>query len=217
MPLSVTATFLDTSAATAEFLGSPAVAAVWDRPSALAELAVSGLAGHLARQVTQVPIVLAQTDGSADDGHETISALEHYERISWIGAALDADVNVSIRQDSDAEAVGGPVGLAKRTVQAVEELRATLPATPPERRVFLPQGPWCLTLDDYLTTRLLEIVIHTDDLAVSVGVQPPALPEEATDTVLTLLTRIAASRLGPETVLRAFARKERAPASIAVF
>jgi hypothetical protein len=88
---------------------------------------------------------------------------------------------------------------------------------PSERRVFLPQGPWCLTLDDYLTTRLLEIVIHTDDLAVSVGAQPPALPEEATGTVLTLLTRIAASRLGPETVLRAFARKERAPASIAIF
>jgi hypothetical protein len=217
MSSSVTATFLDASAATADFLGSPAVAAAWDRPSALAEFAVSGLAGHLARQVTQVPVLLAQADDSADNGHETISALEHYRRISWIGAALDADVNVSIRRGSDAEAVGGPVGLAKRTEQAAAELRATLPATPPERRVFLPQGPWCLTLDDYLTTRLLEIVIHTDDLAVSVGAQPPDLPEEATDTVLTLLTRIAASRLGPETVLRAFARKERAPASIAVF
>jgi hypothetical protein len=217
MPPSVTQTYLDASAATAEFLGSPAVIAAWDRPSALAEFAVSGLAGHLARQITQVPVLLARTDDSADDGHETISALEHYERISWIGAALDADVNVSIRRDSDAEAVGGAAGLAKRTEQAVAELRATLPAAPPERRVFLPHGPWCLTLDDYLTTRLLEIVIHTDDLAVSVGVRPPALPGEATDTVLTLLTRIAASRLGPETVLRAFARKERAPASIAVF
>lgn len=217
MPPSVTQTYLDVSAATAEFLGSPAVAAAWDRPSALAELAVSGLAGHLARQVTQVPVLLARTDDSVDDGHETISALEHYKRISWVGAALDAGVNVSIRRDSDAEAADGPVGLAKRTEEAIAELRATLPATPPERRVFLPQGPWYLTVEDYLTTRLLEIVIHIDDLAVSVGTQPSALPAEATDTVLTLLTRIAAARLGPETVLRAFARKERAPGSIAVF
>jgi hypothetical protein len=52
---------------------------------------------------------------------------------------------------------------------------------------------------------------------VSVGTETPALPAEATDTVLILVTRIAASRLGAHTVLRAFARRERAPESVVIF
>jgi hypothetical protein len=41
--------------------------------------------------------------------------------------------------------------------------------------------------------------------------------EQATDTVLTLLTRLAARRHGPAAVLRALSRAERAPATIAAF
>jgi hypothetical protein len=83
MPPSVTQTYLDASAATAEFLGSPAVAAAWDRPSALTESTVSGLAGHLARQITAVPALLADVSESAVDGRPTLSVLEHYDRIDW--------------------------------------------------------------------------------------------------------------------------------------
>jgi hypothetical protein len=217
MAPSVTSTYLAAAATTAEFLASPAVAAAWDRPSALTELAVSGLAGHLARQITAVPGLLASATGSPAGGHETLSALEHYDRISWVGAPVDADVSVAVRRNGEEEAADGPADLAERTAEAVAGLGAALPEAPPGLLIFLPYAPWYLTLDGYLTTRLLEIVIHADDLAVSTGAEPPPLPAEATDTVLTLLTRIAAARLGPEMVLCAFARKERAPASITVF
>jgi hypothetical protein len=60
-------------------------------------------------------------------------------------------------------------------------------------------------------------VIHIDDLAVSVHTPPPQLPDEATDTVLVLLTRLAVRRHGTAAVLRALSRKERAPATIAAF
>lgn len=216
MSSSVTSVYLDAAGAAATFLAGQEVAAVWDRPSALPEFGVGGLAGHLARQITQVPVLLALADEGATAGRETISALDHYGRITWVGAPLDAEVNVSIRQESDDEAAAGPADLAKRTADAVAELRDSLAGRPGDSRVFLPHAGWCLTLDGYLTTRLLEIVIHADDLAVSTGAPFP-LPAAATDLVLTLLTRIAARRHGPEAVLRAFARRERAPETIVVF
>jgi hypothetical protein len=76
---------------------------------------------------------------------------------------------------------------------------------------------WSLTLEDFLITRMLEIVIHIDDLAVSVHVAPPPLPEEPTTVVLALLTRLATRRHGEAAVLRALSRQERAPATIAAF
>jgi len=45
------AAYLEAAGSAVALLSDPAVAAAWDRPSALAQLAVSGLAGHLARQV----------------------------------------------------------------------------------------------------------------------------------------------------------------------
>jgi Mycothiol maleylpyruvate isomerase N-terminal domain len=216
MPSSVTSVYLDAAGAATTFLADQEVAAAWDRPSALAEFPVSGLAGHLARQITQVPALLALTDEGAAEGRETISVLDHYDRSAWIGAPLNAGVNMSIRQDGGDEAAGGPADLAKRTAAAAAELAGTLRERPADGLVFLPHAGWCLTLDGYLTTRLVEIVIHADDLAVSTGAPFP-LPAPVTDLVLILLTRIAARRHGPEAVLRAFARRERAPETIVVF
>jgi hypothetical protein len=37
-------------------------------------------------------------------------------------------------------------------------------------------GRWFLRFDDFLLTFLVELVVHTDDLAVSVGIPTPDLP-----------------------------------------
>jgi hypothetical protein len=212
MPEPIAPLYLAAAAAVADFLGSPEVAAAWGRPSALAEMTVSALAGHLARQVTMVPELLTR----GTNGVDTVSLEQHYERSAWSAAPLDAEANVAIRRTSEREAVAGPAEVAARTAAVVAGLRETLPALPEERLVFLPWGPWCLTLHDFLTTRLLEMVVHGDDLAVSVGVRA-VIPDRATSTVLALLTRLAARRHGPEAVLRAFTRRERAPGSILAF
>ena len=87
--------------------------------------------------------------------------------------------------------------------------------TPDEELVAL---PWIkdrvMTLEDFLTTRLLELVIHTDDLAVSVGVPTPQAPDSAYERVIALLTQLAVRRHGQVAVLRALSRAERAPESI---
>jgi Mycothiol maleylpyruvate isomerase N-terminal domain len=207
--------YLDAAAVAANLIASPQVAARWNEPSALSEMAVGSLAGHLARQITGVPARLA--DQQLPDKAELLTVPEHYARVRWAGAALDDEANVSIRRDSDDEAAGGPDDLARRTRTAVAQLRDALPAEQGGRAIYLPWTGWALTLEDFLTTRLLEIVVHVDDLAVSVDVVPPNLPEQATDTVLALLAQLAARRHGPAAVLRALTRQERAPATITAF
>lgn len=57
--------------------------------------------------------------------------------------------------------------------------------------VLIPWQGWSLRRDDFLHTRALEIVVHTDDLAVSVGVPTPEFPPEVFAPVRDLLVRLA--------------------------
>jgi Mycothiol maleylpyruvate isomerase N-terminal domain len=207
--------FVQAAASAAALLRDPAVAASWDGASVLEEFSVAGLAGHLARQVLAVPRVLEQPV-PAD---QPVSLADHYARVSWIGAALDNEANAEIRRggEDEAAAAGGAAALAASTAAAVETLRTTLPAEPAGRLVCPSWVSWTLTLDDFLITRMMEIAVHSDDLALSVGVATPALPPAVLDPVLDLLTRLAVRRHGPTAVLRALSRSERAPATIAAF
>ena len=62
---------------------------------------------------------------------------------------------------------------------------------------------------------MMEIAVHNDDLACSVGLPTPVLPDHVTDTVVVLLARLAVGRHGPFAVIRSLSRAERAPASVA--
>ena len=210
------ALYLESATAAATLISSPEVAARWDEPSALREMTVAGLAGHLARQITRVPDQLSRRE-PLPEGTEVITVLDHYARVEWIDAPPEAEVNVAIRRDADAEATTGPRALADRTVNAIARLTTMLPAEDGDQPYYLPWTGWALSLAGFLTTRLLEIVIHIDDLAVSVDVPPPPLPEPATDAVIGLLTRLSTRRHGTAAVLRALSRTERAPATIAAF
>ncbi|HEY0541162.1 MAG TPA: maleylpyruvate isomerase N-terminal domain-containing protein [Actinoallomurus sp.] len=202
--------YLTAAAAVAELLAAPEVAAAWHEPSALAKLSVQGLAGHLAGQVFFVSQVL---DGP-EPTEENISIHEYYARASWIGSDLDDEFNQGIRTMGEKDAADGPAALAAEVATTVRGLRTVLPGAP-SRSVRRPSwGPWSLSLDDFVTSRLLEIAVHSDDLAYSVGVPTPALPAEAVETVVDLLSRIALRRHGATSVLRGLSRSERAPASI---
>ncbi|MEO5833095.1 MAG: maleylpyruvate isomerase N-terminal domain-containing protein [Nakamurella sp.] len=205
--------FIEAATAAADLLADPAVRAHWAGLSALPEFRVSGVAGHLALQVRYVAAFLAEPAPTGPAG--TLAA--HYGQADWIGAAIDDEANVSTRNDGEAAAVDGPLTLAAEVAAMVSDLAVALPAADAERLVRLPWADRLLTLDDFLLTRVMEIAIHSDDLAVSVGVATPALPPEVTDPVLALLTSIAARRHGALPLMRALSRRERAPESIAAF
>ena len=205
--------YLQAAASAAALLDDPAVAAAWDAASALPEFSVAGLAGHLARQVVAVPRVL----GQPVPAEQPTALLDHYARVPWVGAALDNEANVDIRRGGEDEAANGAAALAARIGVAVDALRTALPAEPADRLVHPAWVSWTLTLDDFLITRMMEIAVHSDDLALSVGIATPPLPPAVLDPVLTLLTGLAVRRHGPTAVLRALSRSERAPATIAAF
>ncbi|MGH3506653.1 MAG: maleylpyruvate isomerase N-terminal domain-containing protein [Nocardioidaceae bacterium] len=196
-----------------ELLSRPEVAAGWHEPSALPEWTVGGLGGHLAGQIFSVVDVV----GAPPADQDPISVDEHYARAAWVSAGLDDEVNIGIRAGGDDNAAPGPAELLARANQALGRAADLLDRQPEGRVALIPWQGWALRLDDFLITRMMEIAVHSDDLACSVDVEAPLLPAEVLEPVLALLTRLAITRYGQSAVLSALTRSERAPATIAVF
>jgi hypothetical protein len=174
---------------------------------------VRGLAGHLAFQILAIPRIVAAPLPS----EPTISLVEHYQRVAWVGADLDEEINVSIRAGGEQEAAGGPAALVAQVDSMLAEMSKGLAAEPNRPVRIALWGPWSLTLDDMLIARTMELVVHSDDLAVSVGIPTPEFPAGPFNTVLDLLSRLAVARHGQPAVLRALSRAERAPDTIVAF
>jgi hypothetical protein len=194
-------------------LGRPEVAARWGRPSALAKWSVGGLAAHLAAQAF-LGVSLLEAEPAEK---EPIDLAEHYRRAAWVNATVDDDVNVGIREGGEREAADGPEALLARLLEARARLEPLLAATAPDRPLLLPWQGWALARDDFLVTRMMEITVHSDDLAASVGISAPDLPDDVLTPVFGLLTRLAVRRHGQGAVVAALTRAERAPRAINAF
>jgi uncharacterized protein (TIGR03083 family) len=206
-------TFLAMAQVTLDLICDVSVVDGWSRSSALRGFTVGGLAAHLGGQVTEADAVLSG-DASPDD---VIDVTEHYQRGAQVLADWNSELNVAIREAGEQSALAGPGGVADLTTAALERLRQRLPAEPRDRVIDFPWTPWNLTLDDFLAAKTLELVVHSDDLAVSVGLPTPEMPGEAVDAAIRVLADVAGRRHGPFAVIRAFCRAERAPESVAVF
>ncbi len=204
-------TFLTAARISADLARRREVAEHWTQESACAGMSVGGLAHHLVQQLTNTVRILAAEPH--DDA--PIPLLEHYQRAAWVTADLDDEVNVRIREDADGDAAGGPDGLTPVVDDALAELPVLLAASADV--VLIPWQGWSLSTEDYLTTRLMEMVVHSDDLAASVGVPTPEFPEEVLAPVFGLLTGVAARRHGQVAVVRALSRPQRAPDIVSAF
>jgi hypothetical protein len=204
----VHADYLVAAQSALDLVGQVPVVLRWSEPSALQELSVAGLAAHLGSQVLAVRAALTTGTGVTDE--KPVTLIEHYERVQWLGAGLDNAANVAIRERSEADAAQGHDALVATLGGAIPEIRTAFGSLelPPAMR--MPAWEWSLSFDDYLLTRVLEIVVHSDDLAVSVDVPPPPLPEPVLGPVLALLVGVALRRHGQAALVRALARSERA-------
>jgi len=120
-----------------------------------------------------------------------------------------------VREKSGAQAEDGPDVAVALQARAVAELPAALADSPDT--VLIPWQGWRMPTDDFVVTRLMEMVVHSDDLAASVGVPAPDFGPAVLEPVLGLLTGLAVVRHGQDSVVRALTRPQRAPASIAAF
>ncbi|MFC9330738.1 maleylpyruvate isomerase N-terminal domain-containing protein [Kitasatospora sp. NPDC057015] len=207
--------YLRTARTVGELLAEPEVAAAWHAPSALDGVTVGDLAGHLAAQTFLVPRALAEP--LPTDRANPVRLLDYCAAAGRTGSAPDDAAGIRIHPGGARTAAEGPRALADRAAATVTALGPALAAEPADRLVHLPWGPWTLRLDDFLVSRMMELAVHADDLAFSVGLPTPPIPAAGLDTVIRLLTRLSVRRHGPTALLRTLARAERAPATVAAF
>lgn len=206
-------TFLKAAEATVELLERAEVAEKWDASSALPNFSVGGLACHLGSQILSVPSILDQAPSAA---LEVLPLVEHYSRAAWVGESVDSEANVAIRDAGEDQAADwNGAELVDRVRSALRESRSRMSDVASDRAVAKPSWNWALRWDDFLLTRVMEMCVHSDDLAVSVDVATPKPSAEVVYPTVDLLTRMAMRRHGPTAVLRALSRAERAPGSIA--
>jgi Mycothiol maleylpyruvate isomerase N-terminal domain len=197
-----------------ELAARPEVEAAWARESSCAGMSVGGLTRHLISQPVHVVNLLGASP--ADDAHaEVIPVLEHYARAAWVREDLDGEANRSIREGADEQAADGPAA----ALVALDEARAELPAVLDNApaTTYVPWQGWSLATDDFLVTRLMEMVVHADDLASSVDVPAPDFGSAVHQPVFGLLVALAVRRHGPDALVRTLTRPRRAPATVSAF
>jgi len=183
----------------------PEVTARWSEPSALPGLSVGGLAVHLGNQVVRAAQALTRDAG---DLPVLRDADEHYARSAWPTAAPEDPVND--RGPDEEAALAGAGALHDRVVAELGTVRDVLTSGTARDVVPVAWAGWALRREDFLLTRMLEVVVHADDLAVSVGIDTPTFPAEVFDPVRDLLVRLAVARHGQARVVAALTRRERA-------
>jgi hypothetical protein len=193
--------------AAATLIGRDEVVAAWDQPSALAGMSVGALSAHLVRAAGAVLAYLDRTAPAARPDGELLTPVTYFH------AAIDSPIHERIKEVSASESQAGPAEIAERCAQVAASMRARF-ADEPSDRLVAALGGRMLTLDDFCRTRLIEVLLHLDDLAVSVGVPRPETDEEGGTIVIDLLIGIARMVHGDWEVLRALAREERRTATV---
>jgi Mycothiol maleylpyruvate isomerase N-terminal domain len=188
--------------AAAGLIGTDTVAARWDEPSALAGMTVGALCAHLVRAAGSVLAYLDRTDAGARPPGELLTAVTYFH------AAIDSPIHERIKEVSASESQAGPAEIAARCEQVAASMRTRF-ADEPSDRLVAALGGRMLTLDDFCRTRLIEVLLHLDDVAASVGVPCPDTAAEGRTIVIDILIGIARRKDGDWAVLHALARNER--------
>jgi hypothetical protein len=191
-------------------VGSDEVARAWSEPSALTRYSTGGVAAHvLMGAVLRLEQVLDEAEPS---DRRRVGPAEAFGPNRMDGPDNDDPLFDALRSRSEQLAEAGPHELLRSVALPYARLRDLLPQSAADRAVSLirlPDGQ--LSLRDTLRTRVLELVVHGDDLAASVtGWEPVAPPADAVDVCLTLSLELAVARVGGLSALRAFTRAERA-------
>lgn len=186
-------------------LADAAISNRWTEPSALATWTVGGLAAHTARAVITV---FGYLDVPVDNSQPLVAdAAEYYLLVIPAGDA-DEGVARGVRQRAEASAARGHAVVLEEYREALDQLTARLPHEPTGRLMSVIGGRR-IALEDYLVTRMVELTVHLDDLAVSLGLPHAATGAES--RAIDALLGTARRRHGDLAVLRALARRERDP------
>lgn len=194
--------YLEAFETTRSLVASPQLARKWNDPSVLADFSIRGLAGHLCR-AGQAVLDYLDRDLPADAS--PIEAERYFATVLGFMGPVEHE-QVRVRGEDNAGPDAASL-LAKRDA-AQATLEDRLEQEPDDRLVYV-FGELVMYLDDYLVARIIEILVHNDDLALSLGVDTPTPPDAAMELALDHLLRVARLMHGDAAVLTAFSRRER--------
>jgi Mycothiol maleylpyruvate isomerase N-terminal domain len=189
-----------------ELVSAGVVEERWDEESALPGFTVGGLTRHLVSQPeSAIEFLRIQP---VPPHAPVVSLAELYDRTDWFAAPVDAEENTSIRDGFNDMAAGRQEQSLAILQQCLTELPSAVAAA--GETTYVPWQDCSLATDDFLVVRLMEVVVHADDLAVSAGLPTPAFDDEVLHPALALLALLGARRHGQDAAVRALARAERA-------
>ncbi len=194
--------FLEGAQVVAAAVAASVVADAWDLPSVLEDQRVGGLAGHLARG--GVWVVADYLDGTVEGGTVDFSSAGEYFHV-LLGAVSPEDHQAVRRRGADVAAAGHGE-LCRVLGQRLDALGPRLRSLEAGHLMAVLGGK-VMRLDDYLTTRIVEQVVHLDDLARSVDHDPWPMPAGATDVAVAVGIDIARRQDGSTALIRALYRR----------
>jgi len=205
--------FLDAVAFAGQMIALDQVRAAWREPSALRLMSVGDVAGHLFLVLRRVGKHLERPPAITPTAQEDADAATW----TWLRIVDEDDLNEpehrQVRLDGAHVADWGWEAVNdaydRRSSNVAGLLRQACPAE-------IQLSNLRISFPAYLATRIVEMLVHTDDLGCSVGLAPTA---PVAPMAIAIDTLIDAARLthGDLPVLRALARPDRAPNSISVF
>jgi hypothetical protein len=190
-------------------LGRPEVADAWAEPSAVAQYTVGGVAAHAVHSVLWLEQLLRDSEPA---GLRQVSIAEFFGT-NRLEGSVDVDpFSASLRAAAEAFALTGAAVVIAACTASRDELVSLLSAAAADRAVPVVRvAGGRVSLEDYLRTRVLEVLVHADDVACSVpGLLVPDPPPSAIEISLGVCLEMARARAGSVGALRAFTRAERA-------
>ena len=203
--MSVRSVFLETAALVPGVVD--AVAPEWDRPSALDGWSVGGLAAHFARGIGTVAGYVREAPPAGGTAVDAAGYFLHFD-------LADPTLREGVLRRGIAAGDTGPDSVVAKATEDLATVTEAIDRSAPDRQLAV-FGGVVMGLDEYLRTRLVELVVHLDDLETSVGRELAVMPGRAVDEALGVLVTMAERTHGPRPLIRALARRERA-GSIAV-
>lgn len=198
--------FVHTARVVRDAIAEDIVGRAWNEPSYLEDQTVGGLAGHLARG--GVWVVGDYLDADIPDSPRVDSAAHYFAQLAQ--ASTD-EGNRQIRERGAQVAAAGQAEVSATLVARLDALVARLVVEPANRALGVVGGVLTMTLDEYLKTRIVEQVVHLDDLARSLSREPWPVSFEAQNLVIHIGADIARHRHGTTEVLRCLYRSKLDP------
>jgi hypothetical protein len=208
------AAFLSCASVALELASHDAIAAAWSDESSCDGMSVGGLTHHLLQQLVHCATGLSEP---APADAPVIGLLDHYAQAPWVATSREG----GIEEDQNAKDNGAAQAGPEAVLDAGRRALADLPELFAQRRepdvIHIPWQGWSLATPDFLTTRMMELVVHGDDLASSVDLPTPEHEPTVVAVVLGLLGDVSLARHGQVELVRALSRPQRVTGHISAF